>query len=540
MFTGGNTEVRPLEPVLVPAHSLILRYNQSTSDLNVPPYAFLPLTSNGEFDLAGAQAAAAGQASKPFQMVSYSILDPYSSLLLPASAPSSSSTPSSSSSAPPTTMTFIPAAATPATSTLAPSAASTSGSNLEIVIAVIVTLTLLATTFGIYLFYKCRKRHFYQPLPPRQDDPVAPILRDADEKYKAKSMEHLPASTKTSVFANSSLLRSLMGSNTARGSPFGKVQLAQKGIENVAPSKQPPQTPTPTPTHMPTLSIPNGSYQPQWNPYKDQLKHGQSEQRPRPTRIDTLPVMQFITRPAPRRSQSSTLPEASTSPRDVVALHPSPESVKNVPRRPGFTIEDTPTTTDGYPRWKRKKPTRRHDFFNPEIGGSVTSFGTYDTGTQRFDGDDSDSVFLISRASDNSDVAPMSAKASSVVSSPMVLLVCLELMSMPLPYSDRSRILPSISRQGQWRGQQCPQCHLLSPREWRGHQCPQCHLLSPREWRGHQCSQCHQLSRRKCTGNKIKPRTVMVLRLVSSFFQRRFERVVIRAFLCGIINVDAS
>ncbi|KAF8497674.1 hypothetical protein JB92DRAFT_3125653 [Gautieria morchelliformis] len=356
--------------------------NESSSGLNVPPYAFMPLESNNEFNLAGAPAAAAGQAT---------------------SASPSSSTSSASSSHPPSTMTSFPSTIS-TTSTSASSAASTSGYNLEIVIAVIVVLTLLSTTAGIYFFYTCRKRHSYA-YKPVQGDLVTAMLTDADKKHGENQVEQLPVSTKTRIFANFSLPRGLRWSNTARASPFGKIQLPQKGVENVAPSKQPPQTQKPRSTHMPTSSITNGSYQPQSIHRWDQPKHGQGLQRPRPTRIDTLPVMQIITRPVPRRSQSSTLPEASTSPRDTVPLHPSPEGVKNVPRRPGFTIEDTPTTAEGYPTWRRKKPAPRRDFFNPEIGASVTSFGSYSTVTQRIDGDDSDSVLLISRSGDNFDVA---------------------------------------------------------------------------------------------------------------------------------------
>jgi hypothetical protein len=143
---------------------------------------------------------------------------------------------------------------------------------------------------------------------------------------------------------------------------------------------------------------------------RSQPNFGQGEHRPRPTRLVTLPLIQTISRT--NLSRSSTVVQPSTTPRDDTAVSRVPQGVKSVPKAPGFRIEDTPTTTEGYPTWNRKRTPIRRDFFNPEIGASVSSLGTFKTfSTRRVEGEDSDSVLLITRPS----VAPKTSDAGSIV-----------------------------------------------------------------------------------------------------------------------------
>lgn len=239
--------------------------------------------------------------------------------------------------------------------------------------------------------------------------------------------------------------------------PYARVELSDEVEKAVAPNhnkspswrqlgpldQQTPMLMNPSTT----WNIPNGSNQPP-SMGRSQPNGQHPSTRPKPTRIETLPVMQTISRTT--RIRSSTIAEPSTTPRDdPIAVHRIPQQVESVPRPPGFTIEDTPTTTEGYPSWKRKRPPIRRDFFNPEIGGSMSSLGTFTSfSTQRDEGEDSDSVLLITRPSDVFSFTKTSETRSIVCYSMQVCLYS----KLTCPFcSDRSQLLLSMIHQSQWQ-----------------------------------------------------------------------------------------
>lgn len=445
--------------------------NQTTSNLNVPSYAFLPLTSNNEFNVAGAKALA--------------------------------TTPTSSSQTTSTMTSFL--STTLPTSASAVSAASTSaiGINLEIVIAVVVGLTLFLGLAGCFLFYRYRRgrSYHYRPLFTHRNRPTQSMLsKTPDLWHEVETIEDRPVSARTRVMSyfrrprnavqfspygqkqlphhvvasthssnlrsqtqmqtqpygneakivqrrrvslwtiilsNLGLRRNSSRSNESQATSYEKVQLPNSGVKSPSPSNLVSQTQMPMPTYKSmSPSVPGSPYQPI-------LK----SPRPQPTRIDTLPIMQTISRlrPEPRRSYSSNFPEASSFPREDFPQARPPEGVKNIPRPADFKIEETPTTTDGYPAsWRRKRPPIRRDFFNPEISSSVSSLGSFSSISSHRNGDgDSDSVLLISRSGINFDIASISSKARSVVPS-----VLSKARSVAPSISSKARnIAPSVSKQ---------------------------------------------------------------------------------------------
>ena len=355
------------------------------------------------------------------------------------------------------------------------------GINLEIVIAIVVALTLLLGLVGFYLFYKSRKNsHTYERIPPPNGPTRSMSSKIPDTKHEAKTPEIGFVSLRTKI---NSYFR--WPGKTEQVGDYGKIHLSKAGMENI-PRSKPTETQTQQSRNgnkvveqrpvskwatflsnfgrnppgsgstydkiqLPVESTPPSTASQTWIPRSTYTSAPPSipgtpyrsihnSPRPRPTRIDTLPILQTIsrTKPQPRRSYSNTLPEAS--PKEVLPPPRAPEGVRNIPRPVDFKIEDTPTTTDGHPAWKRSRLPVPGKIFNPNIGASTTSLGTFTSLPPRKPGEDSDSVMLISRSGDNFDIVSVSSKARSVAPS-----VSSKARSVTPSVSRAKSIAPSIS-----------------------------------------------------------------------------------------------
>lgn len=299
-----------------------------------------------------------------------------------------------------------------ATSAVSGASSSRLSTNLIIAIALSVGATLLSSFISVFIFYRQRYRrsHPYRPLFSRRNRPLS---IDSEATYDTKLVDPPPVSIWARLYSKIRLPRSLTRSNNPLISPYERVELPESTLL----SKQRSMTQLAINTSTPP-SVPIGSYQLQSVPNRSQPNIGQGEHRPKPVRIDAWPVMQTITRSNHGHTGPSTIPEPNTLSKDEIVPPRVPEVVKNVPWDPDFRIEFTPTTTDGFPLEKRKRPPIRRDFFNPEIGASVSSFGSYSShSVPKIENvnEDSDSVLLISRSGDNFDIVSTTSKARTVV-----------------------------------------------------------------------------------------------------------------------------
>ncbi|KAF8578000.1 hypothetical protein K439DRAFT_509299 [Ramaria rubella] len=360
--------------------------NQSTLSINIPPYAFLPLAANDDWD------------------------------------PSAAKTTTQSLNASETSTITIISTPVTALSTMSPSSvssASKAGNNLQIIIVVVVVLTLIASLVGLFLFFKFRHnpRHRYGRLFTHPNRALSISSANSDTAVDSNTISDTPRSLWERFLSNIHLPRNLMPSSSNHIQPYEQIHLINNQDNSRPPKPQIRMLHPVTPPSLPSNSYHPVPTLPSILP-PSQPSSGQSLRRPVPTRIDTLPIIQTISRSIPSRSPSrasSLPPDLSTRHQDDIFPHRAPQPVQNVPRTRGFKIEDTPTTTDGFPGLRKSKPAARRDFYNPEIGPSVTSLETYkSSASRRSDRDqDSDSVIQITRSAIGSEVASVHSRAKS-------------------------------------------------------------------------------------------------------------------------------
>ncbi|KAF8520496.1 hypothetical protein BU17DRAFT_89094 [Hysterangium stoloniferum] len=267
--------------------------------------------------------------------------------------------------------------------------------NIVITVVVVTILVICITTLGGTYFYCQRHRSTLPVYHPIGSHRPLSNADGSDESHTAvEESIHLagPPSRWIPLNITIPLFRYLRPSSVGRVSPYNRGPRQTTSPEDTPPRKPPPQLNSHAHPAAPPSSPPSAYLRPANSSMSQLSATGRGPQsqsphstavrgpRPKPPQrintfpqpIDTFPLIQSIT-----RVRANSTPNVGRVVSTEVTSRPV-DPVVNVARPQNFRIEDTPTTTDGFPGLHKRPgpPSKRDQLVDPIIGASVASLAS--------------------------------------------------------------------------------------------------------------------------------------------------------------------